>query len=74
MCKIYYASQGLEFDRKYYSLHDFKTSFPLKEKSSDSLKGLYKLKFPTNSDVNLTSFLGGVMNCVECLILNSSWR
>ena len=47
---------------KYDILHDFRASAPFKEKSSDHLKDLNKLKLLTNSDVNLTSFLGGVMN------------
>ena len=53
-----YQGQGLEFDMKYHILHDFKTTSPFKEKSSDHFKDfweeLYKL-------------------CLKCVILNSSW-
>ena len=45
---------------KYHILHDFRTSTPFEEKSSDNLKNLQKLKLLTNLDVKLTSFLGGV--------------
>ena len=38
-------------------LHDFWTSTPFKEKSSDNYNDLRKLKLLTNFDVNLTSFL-----------------
>ena len=61
---------------KYQILHDFRTPTPFKEKSSDHFKDLYKLKLLTNFNVNLTSFLGGVINynsCVICLIHNYSW-
>ena len=54
--------QGLEFDMKYHILHDFRTSTPFKKTSSDHFKNVYKLKLLTNFDVNLTSFLGGVIN------------
>ena len=37
---------------KYHILHDFRTSIPFKEKSSDQF------------DVNLTSHVGGVTNYV----------
>ena len=47
---------------KYHVLHDFITSAPFEEKSSDHFKDLYKLKLLTNFDISLTSFLGGVMN------------
>ena len=47
---------------KYHVLHDFMTSTPFEEKSSDHFKDIYKLKLLTNFDVSLTSFLGGVMN------------
>ena len=53
-----YWSQGLEFDKKCQILHNFITSTPFKEKSSDRFKDLHKLKLLTNFDVNLTSFLG----------------
>ena len=54
--------QGLEFDTKYHILQDFKTSTQFDEKFSDHFKDLYKLKLLQNLDVNLTSFLGGVIN------------
>ena len=47
---------------KYHILHDFGTSTPFKEKSSNQFKDLYKMELLTNFVVNLTSFLGGVMN------------
>ena len=47
---------------KYHVLHDFITSTPFEEKASDHFKDIYKLKLPTNFDISLTSFLGGVMN------------
>ena len=47
---------------KYHVLHDFITSTPFEEKSSDHFKDIYKLKLVTNFDISLTSFLGGVMN------------
>ena len=50
---------------KYHILHDFRTFTPFKEKSSNHFKGIHKLKLPTNVDVNLTSFLGGVLNYVS---------
>ena len=50
--------QRLEFDMKYHILHDFRTSTPFWEKSSDHFKNLHKLKLMTNFDFNLTSFLG----------------
>ena len=59
---------------KYRILHNFGTSAQSKRKFSDHFKNLHKLKFLTNFDVNLTSFLGGVINCVKRLIHNSSWR
>ena len=43
-------------------LHDFITSFPFEEKSSDYFKDLHKMELLTNFDISLTSFLGGVMN------------
>ena len=47
---------------KYHILHDFRTSTPYMEKSSDHFKDLHKLKLLTNLDINLTSSPGGVMN------------
>ena len=55
---------GLGFDMKYHILHDFRAPTPLKEKFCDCYKDVYKLKILINVDVNLTSFLGGVMNYV----------
>ena len=49
---------------KYHILHVFKTFIAFKEKSSDHFKDIYKLKFLTSSDVNMTSILGGVPNYV----------
>ena len=54
--------KGLEFGIKYLILHDFITSAPFKEKFSDPFKDLHKLELVTNFDVNLISFLGGIMN------------
>ena len=50
------------FDMKYHILHQFRTSTPSKEKSSDHFKDAHKMELLTNFDVNLTLFLGGVMN------------
>ena len=47
---------------KYHVLHDFVTSTPFKEKSSDHFKDFHKMELLTNFDTSLTSFLGGVMN------------
>ena len=47
---------------KYHFLHDFITSTPFEEKSSDHLKDLHNMELLTNFDISLTSFLGGVMN------------
>ena len=47
---------------KYHVLHDFITSHPFEEKSSDHFKDLHKIELLTNFDISLTSFLGGVMN------------
>ena len=47
---------------KYPILHDFKTSTPFEEKSSDHFKDLHKMELLTNFDISLTSFLGEVMN------------
>ena len=44
---------------KYHILHDFT---PFKEKCNGQFKDLYNLELLTNFDVNLTLFLGGVMN------------
>ena len=45
-------------------MSDFGTSNLFKEKFSDHFKDLHKLKILTNFDVNLTTFLGVVMNYV----------
>ena len=47
---------------KYHVLHDFITSTPFKEKSSDHFKDPHKMELLTNLDISLTSFPGGVMN------------
>ena len=47
---------------KYHILHHFRTSIPFEEKSSDHFKGLHKMALLTNFDVNLTSFLRGIIN------------
>ena len=47
---------------KYYILHDFRTSTPFKEKSSDRYKDLHKMELLASFDVNLTSCLGGIIN------------
>ena len=47
---------------KYRVLHDFITSAPFEETSSDHFKELHKMELLTNFDISLTSFLGGVMN------------
>ena len=47
---------------KYHILHDFITSTPFKEKSSDHFKDLNKMELLTNFDIRLTSFIGGVTN------------
>ena len=47
---------------KYHVLHDFITSTPFEEKSSDHFKGLHKMELLKNFDISLTSFLRGVMN------------
>ena len=49
---------------KYHILHVFLTSIAFKEKSSDHFENIYKLKFLTNFDVPMTSFVGGVPNYV----------
>ena len=48
---------------KYHNLHDLKTFTLFNGKSSSHFKELYGLKLLTN-DVNLTSFLEGVINYV----------
>ena len=50
---------------KCYILHDFRTSTPFEQKSSDNFKDLAKLKVLKNFDVNLMSFLEGVINYVS---------
>ena len=47
---------------KYHILHYLRTSTPFKEKPFDHFKEVHKMEHLTNFDVNLTSFLGGVMN------------
>ena len=47
---------------KYQVLHDFITSTPFEEKSSDHFKDLHKMELLTNFYISLTSFLVGVMN------------
>ena len=49
---------------KYHILHDFRTSNPFDEKCSDLFTDFHKLKLLTSFGVNLTSFLGGVINLV----------
>ena len=54
---------GSDFDMKYHVLRDFDIFFThFEEKSSDHFKDLHKMELLTNSDICLTSFLGGVMN------------
>ena len=47
---------------KYHVLHDFITSTPFEEKSSDHSKDIHKMELLTNFYISLTSFLGAVMN------------
>ena len=47
---------------KYHVSHDFITSTPFEEKSSDHFKDLHKMEHLINFDISLTSFLGGVIN------------
>ena len=47
---------------KYHILHDFRTSTPFMEESSDHFKDLHEMELLTSFDVNVTSFPGGVMN------------
>ena len=49
---------------EHYILHSLKTSASFKEKSSGQFKGLHKLTFQTDFDVNLTTSLGGETNTV----------
>ena len=49
---------------KYHILQDFRASTPFMEKSSHHFKDFHKLKFLTNFNANLTSFLEGVINYV----------
>ena len=51
----------------YLVLHDFGTSTLFKGISCDHFKDLRMLKLLTNSDVYLTSFLGGVTNNVPII-------
>ena len=53
---------------KYHVLHDFITSTPFEEKSSDHFKDLNKMELLTNFDIRLTSFIGGVTNYVNVRI------
>ena len=46
----------------YHDLHNFITSTPFEEKSSDHFKDLHKMELLTNFDISMTSFLGGVIN------------
>ena len=47
---------------KYHVLHDFITSTPFEENSSDHSKDLHKMELLTSFYIILTSFLGGFMN------------
>ena len=47
---------------KYHVLHDFITSTPFEEKSSDHFKDLHEMELLINFDISLTSVLGGVTN------------
>ena len=49
---------------KYHILHVFRTSIEFIKKSSDHCKDIHKLKLLTSFDVNMTSFLKGVLNYV----------
>ena len=53
-----YQGRRSEFDMKYHVVHDFITSTPFEEKSSDHFKDLHKMELLTNFDISLTSFLG----------------
>ena len=54
---------------RYDILHDFRTSTPFDENSSDHFKDLYKLKLLTNFDVNMTSSRVRVMNYTFIIFL-----
>ena len=54
---------------QYHILHEFRAFTPFKEKSSDLIKDLHKMKLLKNFYVNLNSVLGGVINSV----LNNSF-
>ena len=58
---LIHKGQGSEFHMKYHILQDSRTSTPFEEKSSDHFKNLHKMKLLSNFDINLTSFLGGVI-------------
>ena len=47
---------------KYHVLHDFITSTPSEEKSSDHFKDLHKMEHLINFDISLTPFLGLIHN------------
>ena len=47
---------------KYHVLHDFITSTPFEEKSSDHFEDLHKMEHLTNFNISLTSFLGGTFS------------
>ena len=47
---------------KYHILIDCRTSTPFKEKSSDKFEDLHKMELLRSFDINVTSFLGGVMS------------
>ena len=48
----------------YHIFQVFKPSMEFIKKSSDHFKDIYKLKLLTSLDVNMTSFLKGVLNYV----------
>ena len=43
LTRKYTQGPGQEFDTKYHILHDFRTSTPFKENSSDHFKDLHKM-------------------------------
>ena len=57
-----FVRSGIRVDMKYHVLHDFITSTPFEEKSSDLFEDLHKMELLTNFDISLRSFLGGAMN------------
>ena len=57
---------------KYHVLHDFISSTPFEEKSSDHFNDLHKMELLTNLDISLTSFLGGTHN-LELLLEMTSY-